>query len=33
MKQARDDIAMIKDFLYPDKKQNNKVWQKKIFKI
>ena len=32
MKQARGDVAMIKDLLYPDKKQNNKVWQKKYSK-
>ena len=29
MKQARGDVAMIKDLLYPEKKQNNKLWQKK----
>ena len=29
MKQARCDVAMIKDLLYPEKKQNNKLWQKK----
>ena len=29
MKQVRGDVDMIKDLLYPEKKQNNKLWQKK----
>ena len=34
MKQLpRNDIAVIKDILYPEKKNNGKLWKKKTLKI